>query len=101
MKLISLISFIFIPLTGFSQVPEVIVFKHDLRWTSEARFPNYFLLPEVRDEIFYNTGIGLMNLLGTTDIKFPDVVDYNIISGFGKQKAEMPKKVHENDFTSC
>jgi hypothetical protein len=38
-----------------------------------------------------------MNYLKVSDIKFPDEVSYNIIPGFGKQKAEMPKAVSGND----
>jgi hypothetical protein len=74
-----------------AQEPEVVVFKHELRWTDEARFPNYFLLPRIHDSVFYNTRNDLMNYLKVPDIKFPDNIYYNIISGFGKRKAELPK----------
>jgi len=80
-----------------AQGPQVIVFKHELRWTDERKFPNYFLLPEVRDSIFYNTKREIMNYLTVSDVKFPNDVYYNIIPGFGKQKTEMPKGVKSND----
>ena len=80
-----------------AQGPQVVVFKHELRWSDEGKFPNYFLSPEVRDSVFYSTKLELKNYLNVSDIKFPDDVYYDIIPGFGKQKTKMPKAVNSND----
>jgi len=98
MKIICLIVTIFYwSVICAAQGSQVIVFKHELRWSDEGKFPNYFLLPAVRDSIFYNTKLELKNYLNVSDIKFPDNVYYDIIPGFGKQQTKMPKGVKGND----
>jgi len=92
-----IIALCFLSVLCTAQVPQVIAFKHELRWTDEVKFPNYFLIPEVRDSVFYNTKHELMNYLKVSDIKFPDEVYYNIIPGFGKQKTDMPKGASGKD----
>lgn len=74
-----------------SQDAKVVVFKHELRWTDESRFPNYFQLPAIKDSVFLNARLDLMNVLKVNEIIFPDEIAYNIFTGFGKQKVEMPK----------
>jgi len=80
-----------------AQDAQVVVFKHELRWTDETKFPNYFLSPEVRDSVFKDTKLELMNYLKVPDVKLPENVAYNIVNGFGKQKVELPKAVSGND----
>ena len=48
---------------SFAQQAQVVVFKHELRWTDETRFPNYFLYQDIRDSIFKDTKLELMNYL--------------------------------------
>ena len=45
---------------SFAQNAQVVVFKHELRWTDEARFPNYFLYQDIRDSIYKDTKLELM-----------------------------------------
>ena len=80
----------------FAQEAQVVVFKHELRWTDETKFPNYFLMPEIRDSVFNKTRLELMNYLKVPDVKFPAEVEYNIMNGFGKQKTEMPQNISGN-----
>jgi hypothetical protein len=79
------------------QNARVILVKHELRWTDETRFPNYFLDPELRDSIFSDTRKELMKTLQTADVAFPGKVEYKIINGFGNQKVEMPSEVSGSD----
>lgn len=72
------------------QTARVLLVKHELRWTDETRFPNYFLYPDLRDSIFSDAGKELMTKLQAAEITFPETVDYRIFAGFGKQKAELP-----------
>ena len=74
----------------FGQNATVVLMKHELRWTDETRFPNYFLDPEVRDSIFSDTRAELMKHLNVKEVVFPKDIEYRIIDGFGKQKVEMP-----------
>jgi hypothetical protein len=76
-----------------AQQPQLTVFKHELRWADETRFPNFFLVPEVREAIFDSTKLELMHYLKVPEITFPTEVEYKIINGFGKQKIELPKPV--------
>ena len=80
-----------------AQHASVVVFKHELRWTDETRFPNYFLIAAVRDSIFSETKSELENYLKVTDIAFPEKVAYKIFTGFGKQKVEMPSNSNGNE----
>jgi hypothetical protein len=89
-KFIFIIAVFLYAVISHAQVPEVVVFRHELRWTDEVKFPDYFLLPDVLDSVYSNTRQQLMNYLEVTDIKFPDEVQYDIIPGFGKQKTDMP-----------
>lgn len=84
------ITVFFFTVICMAQVSEVTVFRHELRWTDEVKFPDYFLLPDVRDSAFNSAREELMNYLKVPDIKFPDEVQYNIIQGFGKQKTDLP-----------
>ncbi len=76
--------------TGSGQNATVVLVKHELRWTDETRFPNYFLYPEVRGSIFSDTRAELMKHLNVNEVVFPEDIEYRIIDGFGKQKVEMP-----------
>ena len=75
---------------GYGQNVTVVLVKHELRWTDETRFPNYFLDPEVLDSIFSDTRTELMKYLKVSEVVFPGDIEYKIINGFGKQKVEMP-----------
>lgn len=83
---------------SFAQQAQVVVFKHELRWTDETRFPNYFLYQDIRDSIFKDTKLELMNYLKVSEVKLPEAVSYNIINGFGNQKIQLPKTVNKDDF---
>ncbi len=75
---------------GFGQNAMVVLVKHELRWTDETRFPNYFLDPEVRDSIFSDTRTELIKYLNVNEVVFPEDIEYRLIDGFGKQQVEMP-----------
>lgn len=92
------IAIILLSIGSFSQVAKVVVFKHELRWTDETRFPNYFLYQDIRDSIFKDTKLELMKNLGVSQVDFPEAVAYDIINGFGNQKIQMPKTASGNDF---
>jgi hypothetical protein len=83
---------------SFAQHAQVVVFKHELRWTDETRFPNYFLYQDIHDSIFKDTKLELMNYLKVPEVQLPEAVSYKIINGFGNQKVELPKAVSGNDF---
>jgi hypothetical protein len=83
---------------SFAQNAQVVVFKHELRWTDETRFPNYFLYQDIRDSIYKDTKLELMKYLKVSDVKLPKDVAYKIINGFGNQKVELPKTASSNDF---
>jgi hypothetical protein len=98
MKTISFIIATFLlSTTCIAQSAKVIVFKHELRWTDETKFPNYFLIPELRDAIFNETRLELMNYLKVPDVKLPEDVEYQIMNGFGKQKVELPNSASGSD----
>lgn len=84
--------------TGYSQPAEIVVFRHDLRWVDETKFPNYFLSDAVQDSIFTITKQEITNYLKLTEIKLPQSVSYKIINGFGNQKIKMPKANPDNDY---
>jgi hypothetical protein len=75
------------------QNARVLLVKHELRWTNETRFPNYFLYTDIRDSIFNDTRQELMKKLQVADVAFPENVEYNVINGFGNQKVEMPTTI--------
>jgi len=89
---------ILLSIFSFAQEAKVIVFKHELRWTDETRFPNYFLYQDIRDSIFKDTKLELMNYLKVPEVQLPETVSYKIINGFGNQKVELPKTISGNDF---
>ena len=89
---------ILLTLVGYGQQAEIVVFRHDLRWVDETKFPNYFLMEDIKDSIFEVTGQEITKYLNLTGIKIPENVSYKIINGFGNQKVEMPKTIPENDF---
>ncbi len=84
--------------SGYSQSAEIVVFRHDLRWVDEIKFPNYFLSDAVQDSIFNITKQEITNYLKLADIKLPQNVSYKIIDGFGNQKIKMPKANPDNDY---
>jgi hypothetical protein len=89
---------ILISAISFAQNAQVVVFKHELRWTDETKFPNYFLYQDIRDSIFKDTKLELMKYLKVNEVVLPKDVSYKIFNGFGKQKVEMPKMVSNKDF---
>lgn len=62
-------------LISSGQNARVILVKHELRWTNETRFPNYFLDPDFRDSIFSDTRQELMKTLQVADVAFPGEVE--------------------------
>jgi hypothetical protein len=92
------IAAILLSINSFAQDAKVVVFKHELRWTDETRFPNYFLYQDIRDSIFKDTKLELMNYLKVSEVQLPEAVAYTIINGFGNQKVQLPKKASGNDF---
>ena len=85
MKIICVFTAAFlISVSCVAQQAKVVVFKHELRWTDENRFPNYFHVPAIRDSVFGETKLELMNYLKVSDVKLPQNVDYRVINGFGK-----------------
>lgn len=89
---------ILLSIISFAQDAKVIAFKHELRWTDETRFPNYFLYQDIRDSIFKDTKQELINYLKVSEVQLPEAVTYAIINGFGDQKVQMPKAASSNDF---
>lgn len=85
-------------LNGYAQQAEVVVFKHDLRWVDETKFPNYFQLQDVRDAVFKTAEQEIGNYLKLTAVNLPENVNYNIINGFGKQKITMPNTASASDY---
>ena len=83
---------------GYAQQAEIVVFRHDMRWVDETKFPNYFLINEVQDSIFNATELEIRNYLKASTVKLPEEVSYKIINGFGNQKIRMPRSIPENDF---
>lgn len=90
MKTIAFISVLLMTLGLAAEPATVVVFKHELRWTDETRFPNYFLDPLTQDEINQNIRNAFNERFGYDQIFIPETVVYKIYQGFGKQKAEMP-----------
>jgi hypothetical protein len=89
---------IFLTSISFARHAKVLIFKHELRWTDETRFPNYFLYQNINDSIFKDTKLELMNYLKVSEVQLPEAVSYKIINGFGNQKIELPKAISDNDF---
>src|SRR5665647_1098777 len=81
---------LFIFQISIGQNARVLLVKHELRWTNETRFPNYFLYTDLRDSIFSDTRQELMKKHLAGDVAFPEIVEYRIIAGTGNQKTEMP-----------
>jgi len=98
MKRLINIVLLFFSIISIAQSASVVVFKHELRWTDESRFPNYFLYQNIRDSIFKDTKLELMNYLKLSALQFPENVSYNIINGFGNQKVVLPKTGSSNDY---
>ena len=61
------------------QNARVLLVKHELRWTNETRFPNYFLYTDIRDSIFSDTRQELIKKLQADEVTFPEQVEYKII----------------------
>jgi hypothetical protein len=100
MKTIYTLALILLVFSGsFAQQAEVVVFKHELRWTDETRFPNFLKVPRIRDSVFNETKQELMNYLEVNDVKMPEQINYKITSGFGKLKVEMPPNNNGNEPT--
>jgi len=92
MNLITSILFLLVfPVLIFAQDTRVVTFKHTLKWETESKFPNYFQIRQVRDSIFNNIKQDLKLKLNVSDVSFPDKVEYQIITGFGKPKNELSK----------
>jgi len=90
--LITAIVFLLVfPSSLFAQDTRVVTFNHTLRWETESKFPNYFLIRQVRDSIFNDIKQDLKLKLNVPDVSFPDKVEYRIITGFGKPKNELSK----------
>ncbi|MEI6678913.1 MAG: hypothetical protein WCL21_09920 [Mariniphaga sp.] len=70
----------------FAQDARVVTFKHTIRWLNESQFPNYFLIPEVRDSINGHFKKIILLKFKVSNVSFPDKVDYRNITGFGKPK---------------
>jgi hypothetical protein len=68
---------------SFAQNAQVVVFKHGLRWTDETKFPYYFLCQDIRDSIFKDTKLELMNYLKVNEVVLPKDVSYKIFNGVG------------------
>ena len=98
MKVILCFFGILLTVFGYGQQAEIVVFRHDLRWVDETKFPNYFLMEDIKDSIFEVTRQEITKYLNLTEIKIPENVSYKIINGFGNQKVKMPKTIPENDF---
>jgi hypothetical protein len=97
MKTISVLTLAcLLSVVSMAQQAEVVVFKHELRWTDETRFPNYLKVPSIRDSVFSETKQELMNYLEVNDVKLPGQIAYKITSGFGKLKVEMPPNSNGN-----
>jgi len=90
MKTIAFISVLLMTLNLAAEPAAVVVFKHELRWTDETRFPNYFLDPLTHNKINQNIRKAFNDRFGYDEISIPEAVAYKIYQGFGKQKAEMP-----------
>lgn len=75
---------------GNGQTAEVLLVRRELRWTNETRFPNYFLYSDVRDSIFSDARQELLKKLQTSEVLFPEKIEYRIIAGTGNQRVEMP-----------
>ncbi len=89
---------ILLSFVGYGQEAELVVFRHDLRWVDETKFPNYFLDNNIRDSIFDITNREITKYLNLKEIKFLKNIDYKIINGFGNQKIKMPKSIPGNDY---
>ena len=74
----------------FAQTAYVRVFRHDIRWTSETRFPNYFADETIQQQINDQIRQAVAERLSVNDVIVPDRVEYRQIDGFGKQKTDMP-----------
>jgi hypothetical protein len=98
MKRVLNIALLILSFISLAQNAQVVVFKHELRWTDESKFPNYFLYQNIRDSIFKDTKLELMNYLKLTELQLPEKVSYNIINGFGNQKIVLPKSSSGNDY---
>ena len=82
---------LFHPIFCSSQDTHVLTFNHSLRWLNESNFPNYFLIPEIRDSINNHISKALTQKFNVERVIFPENVEYNIITGFGKQKKNLSK----------
>jgi len=81
-----------------AQETRVVTFNHTLRWETESKFPNYFLIRQVRDSIFSDIRQDLILKLNVADVSFPDKVEYRIITGFGKPKNELSKNTTSSGY---
>lgn len=86
------------PTLIFAQDTRVVTFNHTLRWETESKFPNYFLIRQVCDSIFSGIKQDLMLKLNVPDVSFPGKVEYRIITGFGKPKNELSKKATSSGY---
>jgi hypothetical protein len=99
LNLITSILFLLIfPALIVAQETRVVTFNHTLRWETESKFPNYFLIRQVRDSIFSGIKKDLIQKLNVADVSFPDKVEYRIITGFGKPKNELSKNTTSSGY---
>jgi hypothetical protein len=90
---------LFISVILSAQSAQVVCFRHTLRWAEESNFPNYFLIPEVRDSLFHDIEQDLKLRLGVTEVTFPHEVEYRtIVVGFGKPNSELPRTPSETGY---
>lgn len=89
----SLLFFVFIvgalmlfPVRTVAQEVQVVTFTHTMRWLNESNFPNYFLLPDLRDSVKADIKRNMIQQFSVTNVRFPEKVGYQIITGFGKPK---------------
>jgi hypothetical protein len=97
MKTLHLIGLLFLPLVCLSQTAHVVVFNHDLRWADETRFPNYFLIPELREAVQQDLSCAFIEKFDVSDVLFPEEIAYKIYEAFGKQKTDMPRGSHQGE----
>ena len=92
-KIAAILYLLLFPYLLPAQDARINTFSHTLRWESESKFPNYFMIREIRDSIYSGVKQVLKTHLKVQDISFPSKVDYRIINGFGKPKNELSTKM--------
>jgi hypothetical protein len=65
-------------------------FQHTVRWVNEANFPALVKQESVRDSLLQVAADVLREHFNVEKVGLPPTVDYNYISGFGKDKIREP-----------